>query len=284
MRAEIASAGPGGGRLPEEVAQLNASVRDLLDHAEVVDEGAIADEGAPLGALAADVAALRDELAAGLVVEASDDLGAALDTVHTDLEAIKARLDQPLELAADEPETASGEAVSAVVDQLATLRDFASAEFSALRQIYESRGDVDLTPLTARLDRLHDELGEVQEAASGGAAGPAVDLDAVHEALADIQAGLANLLDRPVPAAEPAEAAEATGDTYATVDPDVVDLLREEIRASGQPAEELIDALNTELKALRRRIRLRAEGEIFTDEQLELIAESVARRLAADDS
>ena len=45
-------------------------------------------------------------------------------------------------------------------------------------------------------------------------------------------------------------------------------------------SDELVETLSTELKALRRRIRLRAEGEIFSDEQLEVIAAAVADKLA----
>ena len=45
-------------------------------------------------------------------------------------------------------------------------------------------------------------------------------------------------------------------------------------------SEDLVEALRKELVALRRRIKLRAEGEILSTEQLEVIAEAVARRLA----
>ena len=38
--------------------------------------------------------------------------------------------------------------------------------------------------------------------------------------------------------------------------------------------------MRKELVALRRRIKLRAEGELFSSEQLDRIAEAVARRLA----
>ncbi len=61
---------------------------------------------------------------------------------------------------------------------------------------------------------------------------------------------------------------------------DVIDLLREEIRGAGSVSDELVETLSGELKALRRRIRLRAEGEIFSDEQLEIIAAAVANKLA----
>ena len=105
---------------------------------------------------------------------------------------------------------------------------------------------------------------------------PVVDLAPMLESLEDVQSGIARLLDRPV-APEAAAAPAASG--YAQVDPDVVDLLREEIRSAGGAGDELVETLAVELKALRRRIRLRAEGEFFSDEQLEVIAEAVARRL-----
>ncbi len=328
-------------RLPDEVAQLNDAVRALLEQAEVVDDGAMAEEPDPrFEALLTDIAALREDLAAGLVVETADDMGETLENLQREMSSVGARLDElvaaatvedgeedetpeedrlgpklerlgwrldeisnrlddlasvageapatpevvdptpkldqlaaeigaiadrldeGLVLADDAPAAATGEALSEIADQVASLRDYASAEFSALREGTLAA----TTPTSAPAPETTVE----------------VDLDPIHEALADVQAGLAHLLDRE-PTAAAGSAAGAGDDRYATIDPDVVDLLREEIRASGEPAADLIDALNAELKALRRRIRLRAEGEIFSDEQLELIAETVARRLAAED-
>ncbi|MDE0803714.1 MAG: hypothetical protein OSA99_10355, partial [Acidimicrobiales bacterium] len=405
--------------LRSEVTGLTQSVRDLLDQAEVVDEDGLAEsDGGHLSALAADMAALREELSHGLVVETPDGFGEPIEALRTDLAALGERLAVVTELresvaalrdvteanATAEPAPASlapeveselreavaavrsltdslpvepvparlapeveselreavaavrsltdslpvepvparlapeveselREAVAAVrsltdslpseppsielpaelqtelgavrsgvediigrldeglviadepvagaspelTDQIATLRDQVSTEFERIRHLVEGGGEsVDLTPLTARLDRLHDDLAE-QAAAPTATETPSVDLDPVLTSLEELQAGVAHLLDRPVPA--PAPAPSPAADTYAQVDPDVIDLLREEIRNAGGAGDELVETLTGELKALRRRIRLRAEGELFSDQQLEVIAEAVARRL-----
>lgn len=341
--------------LRSEVTGLTRSVRDLLDQAEVVDEDGLAEsDGGYLPALASDMAALREELSHGLVVETPDGFGEPIEALRTDLAALGERLAVVTELresvaalrdvtetsAAAEPAPATlspevelelRESIAAVrslteslpseppsvelpdelqtqlaavrsgvediigrldeglviadepvagaspelTDQIATLRDQVSAEFERIRQLVEAGGEtVDLTPLTARLDRLHDDLAD-QAAAPAATETSSVDLDPVLTSLDELQAGVAHLLDRPTPAATPAPSADA----YAQVDPDVIDLLREEIRNAGGAGDELVESLTGELKALRRRIRLRAEGELFSDEQLEVIAEAVARRL-----
>ncbi len=379
-----------------DVASLTSSVRDLLEQAEVVDEQGMGEsDGGYLTAVAADVAALRSELAEGLIVEPSDAFGSSVEQLRTDLvgigerlsvvaelrdsvaelrtvteaagqsepaapptvalpdevleelrssaeaaraltasvsstdaepavaelpeelvaelrdsvaelrtvteaageaepsalelpaelevelrtlrtgvEDIIARLDEGLVLA-DDDAAAAQETSPELADQVATLRDQVSAEFERVRHLVESGGEsVDLTPLTARLDRLHDDIADRESIDESAPA----DLSPVIDALHEVQEGVARLLDRPE---APAEAVSApAGDTYATVDPDVIDLLREEIRAAGSVSDELVETLSGELKALRRRIRLRAEGEIFSDAQLEIIAAAVASKLA----
>lgn len=386
------SADPGAVEaLRAEVVELTGSVQELLDRAEVDGGGDGDGDGetvpAPiadglLDQLAADVASLRRELAEGLVLEASADLGSSVDQLREELagvaervaalaevpdtvaerlaplgetrdrvaeladavadlrdhearapapapapvtvdtseldeelravragvEDIIARLDEGLDLEIDTsglaPAPPAGapdaKVTSELADQVAALRDFISSEFDAIRQQLTGAGldasaeSVDLVALTARLDRLHDDIADQQSlaeelagargTAGGGDGGANVDLTPVTGALAELQEAMAYLLDRSTAAAEQAEQAGETAPgsspEFATLDPDSVDLLREEIRASATPSAELIDTLNTELKALRRRIRLRAEGEIFSDEQLELIADAVARRLA----
>lgn len=312
--------------LRADVSALTASVRDLLEQAEVVDEQGVGEsDGGYLTALAADVAALRAELSEGLIVEPSDAFGSSVEQLRTDLvgigerlsvvaelrdsvaelrtvteaadgtpppaalpaeleaelrtvragvEDIIARLDEGLVLAEDGAAPVQ-ETSPELADQVATLRDQVSAEFERVRHLVESGGEsVDLTPLTARLDRLHDDIADRQSVDESVSA----DLSPVLEALHEVQEGVAHLLDRPV-ASGAAAPSEPSSDTYATVDPDVIDLLREEIRGAGSVSDELVETLSGELKALRRRIRLRAEGEIFSDEQLEIIADAVARRL-----
>ncbi|WP_436793956.1 hypothetical protein [Actinospongicola halichondriae] len=319
--------------LQSEVSGLTASVRDLLEQAEVVDDqGVGSGDGVHLASLAADIAALREELADGLVVDLpapeprpseptpapmspeveaefravrsgvediigrldaepepseptpapmSPEVEAELRAVRTGVEDIIVRLDEGLVLA-DDAGVPPADIAPEIADQVATLRDQVSAEFERLRQVVDAGGEsVDLTPLTARLDRLHDDLAD-QQPMDETVPGEPVDLSPVLDALHEIQDGIVHLLDRPVvetvPVPAPAQPA-ATSDGYATVDPDVIDLLREEIRSVGSVSDELVETLGAELKALRRRIRLRAEGEIFSDDQLEMIADAVARKL-----
>ena len=192
------------------------------------------------------------ELRSGLE-QANDDLR----SVRAGVEDIIARLDEGFTLAEDE--TAPPSAMSPeVADQLAALRDQMNAEFDALRDLIVIDDDddaprqappaveVDLRPVTELLEHVRDDLAE-----------------------------LPGRIEVPSPPAP-----EPATPQYAGVDPDVIDLLREEIRAAGAVPDDLLDQLRKELVALRRRIKLRAEGEIFSDDQLDLIAEAVARRLA----
>ena len=68
----------------------------------------------------------------------------------------------------------------------------------------------------------------------------------------------------------------------AAIDADAVELLRDEIRAAGAIPDQVIDALRDELKALRRRIAVKASERVLDDQQLTQIAEAVAARLAQD--
>src|SRR5690606_16399542 len=68
----------------------------------------------------------------------------------------------------------------------------------------------------------------------------------------------------------------------ATIDPDTLELLREEIRAAGTVSDQVIDALRDELKALRRRIAVKAGERVLDDQQLAQIADAVVARLAGD--
>lgn len=268
--------------LRDDVTGLTASVRELLDQAEVVDDHEVgASDTGRLISLAADLAALRDELSQGLVVDPSAEVETELRAMRTGIEDIIGRLDEGLVLAEDAataPAAPTSDLADLVADQIATLRDQISVEFERVRQLVDGGGEtLDLAPLTARLDRLHDDLADAGAEPAGEA--PAVDMAPLLDALHDVQDGIATLLERPVSTAQPSGPAPAPADTYATVDPDVIDLLREEIRATGTANDELVETLGAELKALRRRIRLRAEGELFSDDQLDRIAEAVARKL-----
>ena len=73
-------------------------------------------------------------------------------------------------------------------------------------------------------------------------------------------------------------AAESGGDG-AGLDPDVLDVLREEIRAAGGVSDQVVDALREELKALRRRLAVKAAEKVLDEAQLAQIADAVAERL-----
>jgi non-ribosomal peptide synthetase component E (peptide arylation enzyme) len=68
----------------------------------------------------------------------------------------------------------------------------------------------------------------------------------------------------------------------ATLDPEAIDSLRDEIRSAGAIPDHVIDALREELKALRRRIAVKASERVLDDQQLAQIADAVAARLAQD--
>jgi hypothetical protein len=231
-----------------------------------------------IAALQQAVTALRDDVRAASAsvaepapVSMSEDLEGELATLRTGVDAVSgelravrsgiedviARLDDGLVLSDDIVAPASASAPE-VDDQLASLRDQVTTEFDALRRLMASQADT----------------------ADGERAGADVDLAAVTELLEHVRDDLADLPARLETArSEPATAADAEP-AYATVDPDVVDLLREEIRAAGAVPDNLLDQLRKELVALRRRIKLRAEGEVLTDDQLDAIADAVARKLA----
>ena len=273
-----------------------------------------------IAALQQAVTALRDDVRAASASAAepvpasmSEDLEGELATLRTGVDAVSgelravrsgiedviARLDEGLVLADDIVAPASASAPE-VDDQLASLRDQVTTEFDALRRLLASQADtadgeragadVDLSAVTERLDALAERLADQQRSlqlapqTGSDAQAPApvaeVDLTPVTELLEHVRDDLADLparleTSRPEPVA-PAVAEPA----YATVDPDVVDLLREEIRAAGAVPDDLLDQLRKELVALRRRIKLRAEGEVLTDDQLDAIADAVARKLA----
>ena len=161
-----------------------------------------------------------------------------------------------------------------------------------LRTANESEGTDDLRSVRTGIEDIIARLDEGLELADDIAppaadAGPEVadqvatlrdqvttEFDALREFIGTVVAG-------PEDGSDAASAdGEAPEVAYATVDPDTIDLLREEIRAAGGASDDLVDALRKELVALRRRIKLRAEGEIFSAEQLDRIADAVARRLA----
>lgn len=289
--------------LRADVTALASAVRDLLDQAEIVDEDAPEPMGGGmLTAVAADVAHLRNELSQGLIVEPSEALAGTVDELRADLaelrermqvladlevaidglskpgdaapagdadqmaavragvEDIIARLDEGLVLADDEISRPADALSPAMADQLAALKDQISTEFDALRSS-PMRSTADSGPSAGEL--ANDELAAITEL-----------LEHVRDDLAE----LPERITAPVPAA-------ASSADYVAIDPDTVDLLREEIRNAGAGSgaagsDAVLEALTKELKSLRRRIRLRAEGELLSEADLEVIADAVARKLA----
>lgn len=254
------------GALWDEVREARSAIDTLVARTPQAAGQTDGDNGtaATVSALAADVAALRSELSDGLVVEPSESLADEVRILRTGVEDIIGRLDEGLVLA-DElaPPAAAAAPTPELGDQLAGLRDHVNTEFDNVRQLLaglvdraeappapetpqEVEVDIDLTPITDLLEQVRADLADLPARIELDVPGPTVD----------------------------------TSSSYATVDPDTIDLLREEIRSAGGVSEGVIGAVRNDLVALRRRIKLRAEGEIFSDDQLELIAESVARRLA----
>ncbi len=132
--------------------------------------------------------------------------------------------------------------------------------------------------IIARLDEglvLADDVAPSAAADTGPGLGDQIatvrdqlttEFDSLRELIGSIDAGVD---DAP-------ESEAAGGDQYATVDPDV-----DRPAARGDPGRglglrRLVEALRKELVALRRRIRLRAEGEILTDRAARQIADAVA--------
>lgn len=211
------------------------------------------------------VAAVLDELKITLQDLASGEVVAALWEEVRQLRATVETLVEPSRStgAADAPAVdttqldAELRAVRAGVEDIITrLDEGLDLEIDASALLPGADAAPAPTPSTDGTSELADQIGALRELVRA-------EFDAVRH-----QLGEARL--------------EGSGAQSAALDPDTLDLLREEIRASGTPSAELIDTLSTELKALRRRITLRAEGEILSDEQLELIADAVARRLRDD--
>lgn len=243
--------------------QIQASLDELIERTmDVPDASPVA--------VVAPVAAGPDPVVEELVAMTAevrgmlDALGTESRTIGAGVDAVMARLDEGLELAEDV--TAAAPVVASdpeLADHLAAMRDDVAAEFDALRQLIRSSAPapapttapaaaatvVDLAPVTELLEFLRDDIAELPHRVEGVLPAPVAPPRAA-----------------PVP-------------KYATIDPDTIDVLRAEIRASASSPEQVSESLRTELAALRRRIKLRAEGEVLSDAQLTLIAEAVAERL-----
>ncbi len=169
----------------------------------------------------------------------------------------------------EEPGTGQNDEFSEVLEHLKeTLQDLASGE--VVGALWD-----EVRQVRASVESLVDR--------DAGATGPEM-AETFRSEVAELTTSVRDLLEQ-------AEIVDAPGTTEPIdVAPQPVDLtplterldrLHDDIAGlRDRPAsDELVETLSTELTALRRRIRLRAEGEIFSDEQLQVIADAVARKL-----
>lgn len=243
-------------------------VEQLEDHLADVASGEV------VGALWDEVRAVRTELADGLVVEPSDALAASLDALKDEVDGLRDSLGE----LRGAPEPADvGRDDEALLQRLDALQ-------------------VGLDEVRARLD---DGLVLADDVEPPGATAEGPGVEAVADQVAALRDFVASELDtiRQTVAARIDAAAEATAATVAAaaarpepepapqeapIDAAAVDLLRDEIRAAGAIPDQVIDALREELKALRRRIAVKASERVLDDQQLAQIADAVAARLAED--
>jgi hypothetical protein len=263
--------------LADEVRGLGDSVAALDRSAAPTtavedDEGAGADDEL-LVQLTEELATLRAELAEGLVVEPSDALSTSLDALRSEVDALHAALSElraPSPAPAPQPAPAGPSA-----DLIATVFD----ELSGIR---------------GGLDELRAQIedGTVAVDAAGFAASPPAEVEVLGDQLAALRDLVASEIDglrqAVVTAADrrDEELAQASAptptDVRARLDADTLEELRDEIRAAGAVSDQVIDALRDELKALRRRIAVKASERVLDDDQLAQIADAVAQRLAAE--
>ena len=279
-------------RTLDELQALRADVAALLGRFDSLQRSVVGDgqhslieqlqdnladvaSGDVVSALWDEVRAVRSELADGLVVEPSDALSASLDALRSEVDGLREALGELREAPVPAPGD-DGRDDDAVLQRLGTI-------------------EAGIDDLRSRLDEglvLADDTELPAPAAGGGA-----DVEAIADQVAALRDFVASELDtvrqtvsaridaatettvavasaRPEPEPAPAPAVGAT------IDPDTLELLREEIRAAGTVSDQVIDALRDELKALRRRIAVKATERVLDDQQLAQIADAVAARLA----
>lgn len=283
--ADVAS-GEVVGALWDEVRQLRADLPDILAEPGTVT---VAHEPDPqLAALNEELTVLRTELAEGLVVEPSDALSASLDALKAEVDGLRTALGEmrsATERTASEPAHHGHDdellehlgTIRAGIDELKARLDDGvvladDLELRAPVAPAEPVGTRDVDAIADQVAALRDfvasELDTVRQTVSAR-------LDAAAEATA---ASLAAA--RPAPEVQPEPAPPAA--VHAAVDPEAIDMLRDEIRAAGAISDQVVDALRDELKALRRRIAVKAAERVLDEQQLAQIADAVADRLAQD--
>lgn len=271
---------PGGDdateRALDELRELRADVTALLGRFETLQLRLLGDGQQTL------IEQVQDNLAD---VASGEVVGALWEEVR----AVRAQLDGAAPAAGTaEPDPQ----LSALSEELAVLR----AELADGVVVEPSDAlSTSLDALRSEVDGLRGSLGELP--APGDGAG----VEAVADQVAALRDFVASELDtvRQTVAARIDAATEATAASVAAatarpepepapaeggagIDADTVAMLRDEIRAAGAVSDQVVDALRDELKALRRRIAVKAAEQVLDDQQLAQIADAVAARLAAD--
>lgn len=227
------------GALWDEVRALRAVVDELADRRPVAETSQWG-SGA-VDDVRRDIADLRSDLSEGLVVEADESLSGYLEEIRSRLTGI---------------ETGSGE----VADGGGASSDSQAGGFEPGVELVQEIG------------RLRDDVAAVAARLEAGLEIDIADDDVADrvaalrdEVTAELEAMRVLLVDK----ADPAGSARGVADEVrAAVDSSL----------DGLP-EAVADALRSELVALRRRIKVRAEADVLTDDQLDRIAEAVADRL-----
>ena len=240
---------------------------------------------------AAELARLRDHLfdladaqaTAGAEREVVDRMAAQVErltqsTVASDTaEAVELLIAEHLEVLRDELEERVGAIVPLLQEELEAVRTEAAAAVSTSEDALAERIEALDAAVGARLDAALLDQVDALDAAVGERLGQAL---AEHAGSTDAR------LDDLAAAATAAEA--STGQQLAALLAIVTELQEAQAataeRAPSADADEGLAAVTEELKALRRRITLRLEGEGpagLTAEQVEDVAAQVAARLAA---
>lgn len=251
------------GLLVKPGEDLTAVIEQLRIDPSVV-AGPVEALGAEVAAVGADLASLRAQLSEGLLVEPSDALISALIGLQADLgdlaglrEAVgqvHARLEEGVELV-DTSGVDDVRASALLADQIAALRDLVSTELEGIRAQLSRTGETIALPLT-------------------------VDTSALEELVEGLRDDVAGISTRPAAPDHDREPASGWAASPSIDQDDLVAVLREEMQAARGVSDAVVDAVREELKALRRRIVVKADERVLDQAQLQFIADAVADRLA----
>ncbi|HEY1117166.1 MAG TPA: hypothetical protein VGE43_05650, partial [Acidimicrobiales bacterium] len=267
LRTELAE-----GLVVEPSGALSASLNDLKVE---LDE---------LRASLGDLRATPEPVAAPVDDGREEQLLGQLESIRTFVDEVRSRLDAADDVTGPAPADRA-EIAAIVADQVSSLRSYMGSELDSVREAIGARVVVDAEVEQAHRAALSDEPDRA-------------DIETLADQVAAMRDFIATELEtlRQTVAARLDAATEATAATVATaaseppagpapqatLDPEAIASLRDEIRAAGAIPDHVIDALREELKALRRRIAVKASERVLDDQQLAQIADAVAARLAQD--